>query len=315
MLHRWVRKIKIVRGVPCSKGMKQMAESSSLLGLNANAEDNDLYLLGENPRAFLISEGIYTGEKLLVVKTGALGVKYKAWREKNGFKSLKSPGGASSISGWKNIIKTAKGIKKKPKGRKRRSSTASTAVIDAAATKQTKFSVDNHIVTPHSVSEIAAAAISTTTTAEDPDDPSTLAGMLQCPELLQQSHADATAVGEEFDIKKASSSLEDSDAFFFSGMQEKVFPDRYAHTKQENYVKNEEDHSNEMPFLSNEDESIFNQSINLEEEEVEWRPEEGIDVEASTMEDALVYLRVHGENSSPGGSGNADRPVTNVLEI
>ena len=47
MLCRWVRKIKIVTGVPCSTGTKMMAESSAQLGLNENDESHDLQLLGE----------------------------------------------------------------------------------------------------------------------------------------------------------------------------------------------------------------------------------------------------------------------------
>ena len=117
MLHRWVRKIKIVTGVPCSKGSKMMAESSAF-GLSNDGQD--LYLLGEKAREFLISQGIYRGDDLLSVKTGDLGEKYKAWREKKGYKKLKSPGGASSISGWKNVIRTAKGIKKTPSNSRRR---------------------------------------------------------------------------------------------------------------------------------------------------------------------------------------------------
>jgi hypothetical protein len=89
-----------------------MAKSSAQLGLNENDESNDLQLLGEKPRQFLYSEGIYSGNDLLRISTGDLGINYKKWREKNGLKELKSPGGGSSISGWKNIIRTAKGIKK-----------------------------------------------------------------------------------------------------------------------------------------------------------------------------------------------------------
>ena len=88
-----------------------MAESSAL-GLNESDENHDLQLLGERPRQFLYSQGIYSGEDLLRIRTGDLGINYKIWREKNGLKELKSPGGASSISGWKNIIRTARGIKK-----------------------------------------------------------------------------------------------------------------------------------------------------------------------------------------------------------
>ena len=47
MLYRWVRKIKIVTGVPCSTGTKMMAESSAQLGLNENDESHDLQLLNE----------------------------------------------------------------------------------------------------------------------------------------------------------------------------------------------------------------------------------------------------------------------------
>mmetsp|Transcript_17208 Transcript_17208/g.25602 ORF Transcript_17208/g.25602 Transcript_17208/m.25602 type:complete len:324 (-) Transcript_17208:190-1161(-) len=112
MLHRWVRKVKIVEGVPCSKGTKQMA-SHQELGLVYTG--GELYLLGDKPREFLATQGIYDGDALLKTKTGELGCHYAAWRAGKGLKPLKSPGGASSISGWKNVVKTsrktARGVK------------------------------------------------------------------------------------------------------------------------------------------------------------------------------------------------------------
>ena len=85
--------------------------SNTTSSLGEEDKCNDLQLLGEKARQFLYSEGIYSGNDLLRISTGDLGINYKKWHEKNGLKELKSPGGGSSISGWKNIIRTAKGIR------------------------------------------------------------------------------------------------------------------------------------------------------------------------------------------------------------
>lgn len=149
MLHRWVRKVKIVEGVPCSKGTKQMA-SHQELGLVYTG--GDLYLLGEKPRGFLATQGIYDGDALLKTKTGELGCHYAAWRADKGLKPLKSPGGASSISGWKNVIKTARN--KTGKGAKAEKSRAG------------KKKKDNPQDPPSSVPSLVPSSTSTTRSVE-----------------------------------------------------------------------------------------------------------------------------------------------------